>query len=354
MQNDRTNGHRRTPVVVLGATGMVGQRAVQLLHEHPWFEVVGVAASPRSAGKRYADACRWVLPGTRFGGVGELTVQQATPEAFAGQPGVALSALDREVAGSIEVDFANAGWAVVSNAASHRFTPNVPLVIPEVNPHHLDLIERQPWSGCIVANPNCTSMPLAMTLAPLDRAVGVESVCVASYQAVSGAGYPGESAWDMIANVRPHPGNEEVKLACEPLKILGALESEDGSPRIVISGRCVRAPVVDGHLIAVQVKTTQPLNPSIARELWLSYNPELDLPSSPTPLFRVCDELDRPSPRFDAHEGDGMAVSIGRIEQCPVMGLKYFALAHNTIRGAAGAAILNAELLVQRGIVNAN
>jgi len=343
----------KIPVVVLGATGMVGQRAVASLIDHPWFDIAGLAASPRSAGKRYADACRWHLPGKPHAGLGDTTVIPCDPAALSGKPGIALSALDRDVARPIEQAFAEAGWAVVSNAASHRYDANVPLVIPEVNADHLALLERQPWDGCIVTNPNCTSMPLALALKPLIDAVGVESVCLASYQAVSGAGYPGESAWDMLANVRPHPGNEEEKLGIEPLKILGSVGSSDiDRAEINISARCVRAPIVDGHLIAVQVKTKTPITPEQAIELWKNFDAGPVLPSSPTPLFELREERDRPSPRFDAEAGRGMAVSIGRVETCPVMGLKFFALAHNTLRGAAGAAILNAELLVHRGIVS--
>ncbi len=339
------------PVVVLGATGMVGQRAVTLLSEHPWFDLVGLAASPRSAGKRYADACRWHLPGEPWAGLGDRVVLPCDPDAV-GRPGVALSALDSAAAQELERPFASAGWHVVSNASAHRPDDDVPLVIPEINAAHLAMLDSQPGSGGIVTNPNCTSIPLSMVLAPLIEAVGVQAVTVASYQAVSGAGYPGESAWDMVGNVRPHPGNEEVKLAAEPLKILGRLEEGRVVPAdIDISARCVRVPVADGHLVAVHVRTRDPIGPDDAREVFRSWDPQLDAPLAPHPPLRLVEPRDRPSPRFDADTDRGMAVSIGRVERCSVMGLKLFALAHNTLRGAAGAAVLNAELLASSGRV---
>ena len=345
---------KRTPVVILGATGMVGQRAVSLLKGHPWFEVGALAASERSAGKRYRDACAWHLGGTSHAGEGDRAVHPCDPHALAseiGGPGIALSALESGAAKSLEQPFAEAGWHVVSNASAHRMDRDVPLVIPEINLDHLALLDRQAWSGGIVTNSNCTTMPVVLALAPLQEAVGIESVCVASYQAVSGAGYPGESAWDMLGNVRPHPGNEEAKLQIEARRILGTLGAEGIAPAdFELSARCVRVPVADGHLVAISVKTRTPIGPDDARALlsgWTGRAPKL--PSSPQPLLVERTERDRPSPRFDAMAGAGMAVSFGRVEACPVMGLKLFALAHNTVRGAAGAAILNAELLVSQG-----
>jgi aspartate-semialdehyde dehydrogenase len=341
-----------TPVVLLGATGMVGQRAIQLLEGHPWFDLVGLAASERSAGKRFEDAAAWRLPGEMYCGLADEIIQPCDPavltELAGGTPGIALSALDSAAARQLEKPFAEAGWTVVSNASAHRMDADVPLVIPEVNSDHLALMERQSTAGRIVTNPNCTSMPVTIALAPIQKAVGIEAVTVASYQAVSGAGYPGESAWDMVGNVRPHPGDEEQKLALEPRKILGTLgESGVELADFAMSARCVRAPVVDGHLVAVHVKTRDPLSPADCIAL-LEAAPSLPLPSSPTPLLVHRTPRDRPSPRFDIDTGAGMAVSFGRVEACPVMGLKLFVLAHNTVRGAAGAAILNAEILVSR------
>jgi aspartate-semialdehyde dehydrogenase len=336
---------------------MVGQRALTLLDGHPWFEVVGLGASARSAGKAYRDACSWHLPGQAWGGFGDREVWPCDPSVMvqaAGRPGIALSALDTRPARAIEGAFREAGWHVVSNASAYRMDADVPLVIPEVNADHLALLDRQPGPGAIVTNPNCTSMPVAMVLAPILRSVGVEAVCVSSYQAVSGAGYPGESAWDMIGNVRPHPGNEEAKLAVEPKKILGSLtETGVDLADFALSARCVRVPVADGHLVAMQVKTRDPISPEDVVELLASY-PGVDSPMGPKPVLVHREERDRPSPRFDGGTGGGMAVSFGRVERCAVMGLKLFAMGHNTIRGAAGAAVLNAELLVSSGRVRSD
>lgn len=341
-------GASRVPIAVLGATGMVGQRVLDLLSRHPSLSADILAASPRSAGKRYADACAWHLPGTLHAGQGDRIVEACNAEhltAIAGRPGIAISALDSAAAKRLEKPFAEAGWAVISNASAHRADADVPLIIPEINPDHLAMVDTQGTAGGIVTNPNCTSMPVTMVLAPLLHTVGIEAVTVASYQAVSGAGYPGESAWDMIGNVRPHPGDEEQKLASEPKKILGRLEAG----RVIdadfaMSARCVRVPVNDGHLVAIHVNTRDSISPADAIELLSSWDPGLNLPSAPKPLLRYLPLRDRPSPRFDADAGGGMAVTFGRVEHCPVMGLKLFAIAHNTIRGAAGAALLNAEL----------
>lgn len=344
----------RVPVAVLGATGMVGQRMVELLVDHPWLRPGVLAASARSAGKSLRDAARWHLPGTPYAGHGDHAVFPCEPDVLAeamGGPGIALSALDTAAAAELEHRFAEAGWTVITNASTHRMNRDVPLLIPEVNADHLALVDRQGWPGAIIANSNCTAMPVVLALKPLLDAVGIEAVTVASYQAVSGAGYPGESAWDILGNVHPHAGNEEVKLAEETRKMLGAV---DGAGVVMapfeVSARCVRVPVVDGHLVAIHVRTSQELSPLDAAMLLSSWRPEVDLPSSPSPVLVHREERDRPSPRLDADVGRGMAVTFGRVERCPVMGLKLFALAHNTVRGAAGGALLNAELwLQQRG-----
>lgn len=347
--------HERVGVVVLGATGMVGQRLVQLLDAHPWFEVAALAASARSAGRAYRDACEWRLPGEPWAGCAERVVLSCEPDAVAQhveRPTIALSALDTTAAATIEPAFAGAGWHVVSNAGAFRMDPRVPLVIPEVNPEHLGLLSGQPWSGSLLTNPNCTAMPTAIALAPLHRSVGVEAVTVASYQAVSGAGYPGESAWDMADNVHPHPGNEEDKLTQEPQKILGTLVDGGIEPApFAVSARCVRVPVSDGHLVALHVRTIDPISPADAVRVMSEFRGGPSLPSSPTPLLVHRPSRNRPQPRLDRDNGGGMAVTFGRVERCPVMGLKLFALAHNTVRGAAGAALLNAELLRSRGAV---
>ncbi|MEM6927421.1 MAG: aspartate-semialdehyde dehydrogenase [Myxococcota bacterium] len=343
----------RRGVVVLGATGMVGQRLVSLLVDHPWFEVAALTASERSAGKRYGDACAWRLPGEPWAGLADHPVLSSDPATVAeaiGGPTIALSALDTGPAREQEVAFAEAGFAVVSNASAYRMDPRVPLVIPEVNADHLALLDTQPWAGALVTNPNCTAMPVAMALAPLHRAFGVEALTVASYQAVSGAGYPGESAFDMADNVHPHPGNEEDKLTEEPQRILGRLTDGAVAPAdFVVSARCVRVPTSDGHLVAMHVRTKAPCSPEDAIAAMEDFDPGLELPSAPHPVLVHRPFRDRPQPRLDRDTGRGMAATFGRVEACPVMGLKLYALAHNTLRGAAGAALLNAELLRATG-----
>ena len=333
-----------TPVAILGATGMVGQRMLQLLESHPWFSVVFLGASERSAGRAYADASPWRLNGVVPEATKDMVVQRCDPSIVPEGVRIVLSALDGRVAGEVEGAFRDAGFLVVTNASAWRMDPTVPLVIPEVNPEHLDLIDTQPGTGAIIANPNCCSIPLAMALAPLHRKFGVEAVTVSTWQAVSGAGYPGESAWDMVGSVHPHPGDEEEKLATEPLKILGAAKSHAAFP---ISARCVRVPVADGHLLGIHVRlqNAPELNDVVAALAhWRGWGPSL--PSCPVPPLRLTTRRDRPASRFDVDAGGGMTVTIGRVEACPVMGFKLYALAHNTIRGAAGAAIANAELLI--------
>jgi aspartate-semialdehyde dehydrogenase len=335
------------PVVVLGATGMVGQRMLSLLRGHPWFRVVGLAASERSVGRPYREACAWRLPGEPWAGYGDLVVEPCDPALH--RPGIAFSALDTGPAKELERAWAALGWQVVSNAGAHRMDVDVPLLVPEINADHLALVERQGTSGCLVTNPNCTSMPIVLALTPIHRAVGVEAVCVASWQAMSGAGYPGEPAWDLADNVHPHAGNEEDKLSVEPQKIMGTLRGNHVEPApFELSARCVRVPVTDGHLVSIQVRTRSKLSPEDAIALLTGWQPDLGLPTAPRPLLVHREMRDRPQPRLDRDLGGGMAVAFGRVERCPVMGLKLFALAHNTLRGAAGAALLNAELLVAR------
>ncbi len=335
----------RVPVVVLGATGMVGQRLLQQLQGHPWLQVVAVAASERSAGKTLAQAGRWVLSGDPWpDGVGELVVLPCDAQVLRGVAAVALSALPSGVARVLEPALRDAGMWVVSNASAYRQDPTVPLVIPEINADHLSLADAQPGTGGLVTNPNCCAMPLALALAPLHQAFGVEALVCSTWQAVSGAGYPGESAWDMVGNVHPHPGDEEDKLTLEPQKILGAPGAPADFP---VSARCVRVPVADGHLVSLQVRLGGGPSVAVVREAltaWVPGGPRL--PSSPDRVLVLREQRDRPQPRLDVHEGAGMSVVLGRLEPCPVMGVKLYALAHNTVRGAAGAALLNAELLV--------
>jgi aspartate-semialdehyde dehydrogenase len=346
----------RVPVVVLGATGMVGQRFVASLRDHPWLEIGALAASERSAGWPYREATPWRLPGEPWAGAGDLEVHPCDPDHLArvvGRSTLALSALDTSAARDHERAFAAAGWHVVSNASAHRMDADVPLLVPEINPDHVDLLALQGTSGSLSTNPNCTAMPVVLPLAPLQRAVGIEAVCVSSWQAVSGAGYPGESAWDMGDNVHPHPGDEEAKLEVEPQKILGTRNGARIVPAdFAVSARCVRVPVTDGHLVSLQIRTRVPIEPADVVALLEGWDGGgLDLPTAPHPVLVHRPMRDRPQPRLDRDTGGGMAVTFGRVERCPVMGLKLFALAHNTLRGAAGAALLNAELLVARGVV---
>jgi len=341
----------RQPVAVLGATGMVGQRMLSILEDHPWFQVGCVAASSRNVGRKLAEGGRWLLEGTPFGGSGGMEIVACDPDQVIeglGGAGIVFSALPSDVANELEPELARRGCVVVSNASAHRMDPRIPLLIPEINADHLEGCSP---GGCVITNPNCTSVPLTMVLAPLHRAVGVEAVTVASYQAVSGAGYPGESAWDLLGNVRIHPGDEEEKLAEEPAKILGTLTPEGiQAADFEVSARCVRVPVVDGHLVAIHVRTCHPIDVGDVEDLLTGWAPGLDLPSAPDRPLVHRPERDRPQPRMDASAGGGMVISFGRVEPCPVMGIKLFALAHNTLRGAAGAAIMNAELAVSRGV----
>jgi len=336
----------RLPVVVLGATGMVGQRMLSLLDGHPGLRLVGVGASARSVGRPLAEALTWRLPGRLPRAFADLPVLPCEPRAFEGQARLALSALDAGPAGPIEAAFRDAGWWVVTNASPWRMDPGVPLVIPEVNPDHLDLLDGA-GPGGIVANPNCCAIPLAMVLAPLHRRWGVEAVITSTWQAVSGAGYPGESAWDVVGNVHPHAGAEEEKLSVEPQKILGT----PGTPApFPISARCVRVPVADGHLLSAHIRlrgSPRADEVQAALEAWTGEAPPL--PSSPRPLIHVDPRRDRPQPRLDVDAGGGMALTVGRVEPCAIFGVKLFVLGHNTIRGAAGAAIANAELLQATG-----
>jgi len=338
----------RIPVAILGATGMVGQRLVQLLADHPWFELVELAASARSAGKPYGEAAPWRLPGDPPASFIDHEVLVCTPAAVSAP--LILSALDASVAHEIEGAFRAAGRLVVTNASAYRDDPEVPLVIPEVNPDHLALLDLQGHGG-IVANPNCCAIPLAMVLAPLRTLGAIEAVAVSTWQAVSGAGYPGESAWDMVGSVHPHGGREEAKLAVEPLKILGGPRAP---ARFPISARCVRVPTADGHLLGVHVRIAgSPSAAVVAQTLrdWRGACPSL--PSLPTAPLRLTERRDRPNTRLDVDAGAGMQLTVGRIEACPVLGVKLFVLGHNTIRGAAGAALANAELLKATGRLQA-
>ncbi len=341
---------RRIPVAVLGATGAVGQRFVQLLDGHPWFRVAALAASERSAGQIYGKAARWFLQEPMPAWARDLEVVPCRPGIDAR---LAFSGLDASVAGAIEEEFARAGCAVVSNSRNHRMDPEVPLLVPEINADHLELVDAQKrkWrgGGFIVTNPNCSTVGLAMSIAPLHRAFGIKRLIVTTLQAISGAGYPGVSSVDILDNIIPYIGGEEEKMESETLKILG---TSKGPAVFGISAHCHRVHVSDGHTLAVSVETAQRTTPEEATRVLGEFRSSLaplDLPSLPEKPIEVRDEPDRPQPKFDRMAGKGMTVSVGRVRPCAVLGLKYVALVHNTIRGAAGAAILNAEVLKAKG-----
>ena len=340
-------------VGVLGATGMVGQQFVTRLARHPWFRCTWLAASERSEGKPYKSVAPWKLSTPIPGASADRIVSACVP----GQgPKVVFSGLDASVAGDIEGAFADAGHIVVSNARNFRMDPLVPLLIPEINADHLTLIGEQRrekgWSGAIVTNPNCSTIVLALALAPL-RQFNIRAVIVTTMQAVSGAGYPGVPSLDILGNVVPFIGGEEEKLETETLKILG---SDGGrSPyAAAVSAHTNRVPVIDGHTMTVSVAFEhKPPLEAIADAMrnFAGRPQELWLPSAPQPPIVITEEPNRPQPRLDAELGGGMAITIGRLRECPVMHAKFVALGHNTIRGAAGAAILNAELMHSEGLL---
>jgi aspartate-semialdehyde dehydrogenase len=348
-------GRERRKVAVLGATGAVGQRFVQLLASHPWFELAEVAASDRSAGRPYSEATRWLQPG----GVPEqatgLSVLPAEPSAV--RSGLVFSALGSEVAGEAEAAFRAAGRTVVSNAANFRMQDEVPLVIPEVNAEHLALVpsQRARHGGAVVTNPNCSTIGLCLALEPLRRSFGLKRVQVTTLQAISGAGYPGVSSMDILGNVLPEIAGEEEKLGREPAKIFGELAKVGVEPaELVVSVQCNRVAVRDGHLLSISVELCRPVGVEEAAEAFLAYRSPLsglNLPSAPERPVLLIRESARPQPALDADACSGMAVTVGRLAPCPVLGLRFVALVHNTLRGAAGNTILIAELMVERGLL---
>jgi len=344
----------KIPVGILGATGIVGQRFVQMLEHHPWFEVGWLAASDRSEGRSYADAVRWRLRTAIPEKVAKMTVSPAKPD---GAPKVIFAALDASIAAELEPRFAEAGCAVVSNSSALRMASDVPLVIPEVNAGHVKLVETQAWrknsGGFVVTNPNCSAIGLVLALAPLDQQFGLETVMVVTMQAVSGAGYPGVASLDILGNVIPYIAKEEEKMEEETLKLLGKLNGSKVLPgNFAVSAQCNRVAVEDGHTESVSVRLRKKIKAEEIREAWRSFTAEpqkLRLPSAPEQPVTYVDAADRPQPRFDAERGAGMTTTVGRLRPCAVLDWKFTVLSHNTIRGAAGAALLNAELLKAQG-----
>ncbi|HEM61891.1 MAG TPA: aspartate-semialdehyde dehydrogenase [Chloroflexi bacterium] len=344
----------RIPVGILGATGMVGQRFIQLLRDHPWFEVTALAASDNSAGRTYAEACHWLLPTPMPEGVSDLTVH---PVAETLDCGLVFSALPSEVAGPVEDSLANAGVAVCTNASAHRMDPDVPLLIPEVNAEHTALIDRQRQRrggrGFIVASANCSATQLAIALKPLHQAFGLSRVLVVTMQAISGAGYPGLPATDILDNVVPFIGGEEDKLESEPRKLLGQLQSGlIVTAPFEISAQCNRVPVRDGHTECVSIQLERPAREEEMIEALRDFEATGEvsgLPTTPPRPILVSERVDRPQPLRDCEAGEGMCVTVGRVRHCPTLDFKFVVLGHNTVRGAAGGAIHNAELLVAQG-----
>lgn len=344
-------------VGVLGATGAVGQQFVRLLEGHPWFKLTWLGGSERSAGKRYADAAPWRLGASIPADVADLIVQ--TPVAGTA-PKLVFSALDASVAQEIEAAFAAAGHFVVSNTRNYRMEADVPLLVPEVNADHLHLISRQAargWKGAIVTNPNCSTVVLTMALAPL-RQFGLQKVVVTTLQAISGAGYPGVPSLDIVSNVVPFIGGEEEKIQSETNKILGSFDVKSNggvAPHpVVVSASTTRVPVIDGHTISVSAQFEKPVTQDDIVGAFKSFRgkpQDYKLPFAPAQPVVYLTEPNRPQPRLDVDRDNGMTVTVGRLRECPVLGHKFIALGHNTVRGAAGVAILNAELMKAEGLL---
>ncbi len=342
-------------VGILGATGTVGQRFVQLLEHHPWFELAWVAASDRSAGRSYGEATSWQLEGAPPARVAAMTVDECKPGRG---PRLVFSSMAGALAGEIEGELAKAGHVVVSNSSHFRMAPDVPLLVPEINADHLGLLAGQRrergWEGAIVTNPNCAAVVLVMPLAPLRR-FGLKRAMVTTFQAVSGAGYPGVPSLDILGNVIPHIGGEEPKVESETQKILGELAGSEIRPLpFALSASCNRVPSIDGHLIAVNLEFDEkPPREDLLAALcaFRGLPQERRLPSAPERPIHLFDQPDRPQPRKDAGIERGMATAVGRLRDCPVFHYKFVALSHNVLRGAAGAAVLNAELMKSEGLL---
>lgn len=345
---------KKISVGILGATGMVGQKFTQLLSSHPWFEIVALTASDRSLGKKYGEAMKWSMETPLQQSIAEMPVVACRPNLPCD---VVFSGLDSTVAGDIEESFAKAGYYVISNASNHRMDPDVPVLVPEINADHLKLIEHQRFGrGAIVTNPNCSVIGITLALKPLLNRWGIEAVNVVTLQALSGAGYPGIPSMDILDNVIPYIAGEESKVEKEPLKIMGTYHEKVIVPYPMrLSAQCTRVSVTDGHLACVSVKLKRKANANDIIAAWREFEGEpqqLKLPTAPKhPILYLEDER-HPQPKLHRSLEGGMAVSIGRLRECPLFDWKFILLSHNTIRGAAGCAILNAELMVKKGYLN--
>jgi aspartate-semialdehyde dehydrogenase len=353
----------KIPVGILGATGTVGQRFIQLLHEHPWFEITWLAASDRSAGKLYPEAAKWNLATPIPANIAAMKVSAAAPDSST--PKLVFAALDATAARQIEPAFAEAGHAVVSNSSAFRMAEDVPLIIPEVNGDHVPLIKTQKWykknGGFMVTNPNCSAIGLVLALAPLHRRFGIDKIFVATMQAISGAGYPGVPSMDILGNVIPYIPKEEDKMEAETRKLLGSLvESSLNGSRVIdadlaLSAHCNRVAVEDGHTESVSLKLSKPAQAEEIIEAWNEFRclpQKLKLPTAPEQPVIYESAPDRPQPRLDRDRGNGMSAVCGRLRPCNIFDWKFTVLSHNTIRGAAGAAVLNGELLKAQGYIS--
>lgn len=358
---DSTPSQKRIPVTILGATGVVGQRFLRRIANHPWFYPAYLTGSERSVGKRYSDACQWHLFSEAYAGLGDIIVVPSDPE-HALAP-IVFSALDAKAAREIEPRFAAAGAYVFSNASAFRMEDDVPLIIPEINPEHIGLLQdqknRRKWKGAIITNPNCTTVMLASSLAPLHTVFGIDAVIMTSMQAISGAGYPGIPALDIMGNVIPYISNEESKVECESRKILGKLFSTPAGKTVVdstfsVSATCTRVPIIDGHTLAISVKLRNTATLQDIQNVFSVFVPKTQgyaLPSAPRRFIRLSTKIDRPQPLLDVNIDEGMSIFIGRLRECPILDLKFVAMGNNVERGAAGASVLNAEIALALGAI---
>jgi aspartate-semialdehyde dehydrogenase len=344
----------KIPVGILGATGSVGQKLIHLLEGHPWFEIAVLMASEKSIGKRYKEAVNWLMPVPLPSKIGNMSLQACQPNIACS---IVFSALDASVAGEIETAFAQAGYIVISNSMNHRLDPHVPLVVPEVNPEHMQLLEQQPFSkGKIVTNPNCAVIGLTMALKPLQERFGIEEVHVVTLQAISGAGYPGVASLDILDNVIPFIQNEEEKIEIEPKKILGTFrEGQIINADFSISAQCNRVPVTDGHMECVSVRFKSKATKEDIIQAWQDFSGKpqmLKFPTAPVRPLHYFEETVFPQPKRHHHLNKGMTVSLGRLRPCSIFDYKFVLLSHNTVRGAAGCALLNAELTLATAYIN--
>jgi len=347
---ESTSMESKIPVAILGATGTVGQKFVLLLQNHPWFEISELVASPRSANRTYKDACAWKQDRAIPGNLQDKLLLEAGARLSSR---ILFSGMDSSVAGPIEEDYASKGHIVISNSKNHRMDPDVPIIIPEVNSDHFEITKKQRFLGAIITNSNCVIMPVAMVLAPLHQKFKVRWVQISSMQAISGAGYPGVPSYDILGNIVPFIEGEEPKVETESQKILGSLKGNTIKPAdFIVSAQCNRVPLMDGHTINLSMKFEKKPSPRQVGDIlgaWKSLPQEKKLPTAPGSPIIVFEEENRPQPARDIWLADGMAACVGRIRECPIGHIKMVVLGHNTVRGAAGAAILNAEAYVKLG-----